>query len=162
FILSILRANPSLRDAKSYLSSFGVRSAVQPKAPILPDISGASPPLNQRQPLRDNPVADVQSLEPVATSILDPIHRRTALVKIQGPFTNNQLDSIARGMVYLEKLGLLSVIVVENDIIVRGDEGERTTILKETMRLVTSMEKQGARVRPILDAVVRLGPNPHR
>jgi amino-acid N-acetyltransferase len=97
---------------------------------------------------------------PLAASILNPIHRRTALVKIQGPFTNKQLDSIARGMVYLEKLGLVSVIVVESDTLVRGEEGERSAVVEETMRVVSALEKQGAQARPVLGSIVRLGPKP--
>ncbi|KAK7694780.1 Amino-acid acetyltransferase, mitochondrial [Cerrena zonata] len=63
-------------------------------------------------------------------------------------------------MVYLEKLGLLSVIVVENDQLTRGDEHERAMIVEDTMRVVSALERQGARARPVLGAVVRLGPKP--
>lgn len=97
---------------------------------------------------------------PVLTSILNPVYRRTALVKIQAPFTDRQLESIARGMVYLEKLGLVSVIVVENDQLPRGDSRERMALIEETMRVVNALETQGARARPVLGAVVRLGPKP--
>jgi amino-acid N-acetyltransferase len=96
----------------------------------------------------------------LVASILDPIQRHTALVKVQGPFTDVQLDSIARGLVYLEKLGLVSVIVAENDIQSRGDEGGREVVVEETMRLVSVLERQGAKARPVLDPVVRLGPKP--
>jgi len=97
---------------------------------------------------------------PLVASILNPVYRRTALVKLQGPFSDVQLDSIARGLVYLEKLGLTSVIVVENDQLVRGDEGERANLIEETMRVVTTLEKQGTKARPVLGAVVKLGPKP--
>ena len=94
---------------------------------------------------------------PVIASILNPVFRRTALVKLQGPFTDRQLDSISRGLVYLEKLGLVSVIVVENDTI---DRDERASIIEETMRVVASLEKHGAHARPLISAIVRLGPKP--
>jgi amino-acid N-acetyltransferase len=97
---------------------------------------------------------------PIVSSILDPVHHKTALVKVQGPFTDRQLDSIARGIVYLQKLGLVSVIVVEQDRVPRGEEGEREVILEETTRVVEALEKQGAKTRPVLGAVVRLGPFP--
>jgi len=107
-------------------------------------------------------VSAIQPTEqsPLVASILDPIYRHTALVKVQGPFTEVQLDSIARGLVYLEKLGLVSVIVTENDLLPRGDEGERELAIEETMRMVSALEKQGAKARPVLDPVVRLGPKP--
>lgn len=44
-----------------------------------------------------------------------PVQQHTALVKIQGPFTARQLESIAEGMVYLKRLGLVSVIVIDSE-----------------------------------------------
>ncbi|KAL4070809.1 hypothetical protein J3A83DRAFT_3281637 [Scleroderma citrinum] len=122
FILSILRAKPSLRDTKGYFESFGARTVI--------------------------------------SSILNPIYRRTALVKLQCPFTDKQLNSIARGMVYLEKLGLVSVVVIDHVELARGVERERAIVIEETMRVVSALEAQGARARPVLGAVVRLGPMP--
>ena len=158
FILSLLRANPSLRDTKSYLASFGPRPIPpQPVAPRPAEI----PVLTDKDvtmQLETKPPDIKQAPSPVLASILNPVYRRTALVKIQAPFTDRQLESIARGMVYLEKLGLLSVIVVENDQLPRGDSRERTALVEETMRVVSALENQGARARPVLGAVVRLGP----
>jgi len=107
-----------------------------------------------------NATLDHPKPSPIISSILNPVVQRTALVKVQGPFTDVQLDSISRGLVYLEKLGLVSVIVVENDDQPRGEQDERTAIVEETMRIVSSLEKQGARARPVVGAVVRLGPKP--
>lgn len=44
-----------------------------------------------------------------------PVQQHTALVKVQGPFTPRQLESIADGMVYLKRLGLVSVIVIDSE-----------------------------------------------
>ncbi|RPD82070.1 mitochondrial amino-acid acetyltransferase [Lentinus tigrinus ALCF2SS1-7] len=160
FILSLLRANPSLRDTKSYLASFGPRPQ-QPKPPALRP--QGTPVVAEREVAADaetKPPDIKPAPPPVVASILNPVYRRTALVKIQAPFTDRQVESIARGMVYLEKLGLVSVIVVENDHLARGDSGERAVMLEETMRVVNALEKQGARARPVLGSVVRLGPKP--
>jgi amino-acid N-acetyltransferase len=97
---------------------------------------------------------------PIVASLLNPVHRRIALVKLEGPFTDRQLESVARGMVYLEKLGLLSVVVVENADMPRGDKGARHEIVDETMRVASALEKQGVKCRPFTSAVVRLGPHP--
>ncbi|KAJ7783620.1 mitochondrial amino-acid acetyltransferase [Mycena maculata] len=158
FILSILRANPSLRDTRSYLASFGPR----PKPASAPSADRLPLPISKDLPTAEPiPVAlEHPKPSPVLSSILDPVIKRTALVKVQGPFTDVQLDSIARGLVYLEKLGLVSVIVVENDNLPRGEQDERSALVEETMRLVITLEKQGARARPVLGAVVRLGPKP--
>ncbi|KAJ7169730.1 mitochondrial amino-acid acetyltransferase [Mycena filopes] len=147
FIVSILRANPSLRDTRSYLASFGPRPKPAPSA--LSDIDRVLSAKKYLSTAQSIPVAlEHPKPSPVLSSILDPVVKRTALVKIQGPFTDVQLDSIARGLVYLEKLGLVSVI------------DERSHLVEETMRIVTTLEKQGARARPVLGAVVRLGPKP--
>lgn len=158
FILSILRANPSLRDTRSYLASFGPRPKMP--APVTAPSTLPSPTHESLKPdtsVQTSPAAETSS---IVASILDPIQRHTALVKMQGPFTDVQLDSIARGMVYLEKLGLVSVIVIENDDLPRGEVDERDAIVDETMRVVRALEKQGTRARPVLGAVVRLGPKP--
>lgn len=97
---------------------------------------------------------------PVIASILNPIPRRTALIKLQGPFTDRQLTSVAKGMVYLQNLGLISVIVVELDNWVKGELDEKQAVIDETLRVVEELEKQGARARPILQTVARLGPKP--
>jgi amino-acid N-acetyltransferase len=157
--MSILRANPSLRDTRSYLASFGLRPQLQPphsqetKLPISDSIRDLSSSPKSIQVVHEDPKPS-----PVVASILNPIYRRTALVKIQGPFTDIQLDSITRGLVYLEKLGLVSVIVLENDDQIRGEQDERSSIIDEVMRIVTSLEKQGSRARPVLGAIVKLGP----
>ena len=154
--MSILRANPSLRDTQAYRSYFNLRPPSPPRKPEV-----ATEPVTETRPVAETRAQiQTQTQSPVIASILNPIHRRTALVKVQGPFTDRQLDSIARGMVYLEKLGLLSVLVVENNSISKGEGGERSAIVEETMRVVTALEKQGARARPVLGAVVRLGPKP--
>ena len=158
--MSILRANPSLRDTRSYLASFGLRPQSQQPSlsqeTKLPISTSILDPTSTPQPI---PLATEHTKpSPVIASILDPIYRRTALVKIQGPFTDNQLDSITRGLAYLEKLGLVSVIVVENDEQPRGEQDERSSIIDEVMRIVASLEKQGSRARPVVGAIVRLGP----
>ncbi|PFH54808.1 hypothetical protein AMATHDRAFT_72572 [Amanita thiersii Skay4041] len=169
FILSILRANPSLRDTRSYLASFGSRPKVKRIATlptygahVLPSVNTPLHPYSQPQLSTSKLVSPEQpQTNALVASILNPVYRRTALVKVQGPFTDVQLDSICRGLVYLEKLGLVSVIVVESNGLHRGEEDERSTIIGEVMRIVTTLEKQGAHARPVIGPVVRLGPKPN-
>lgn len=149
-----------MRDTKNYLQSFGPRARpTEQPTPRMPDLT--LPPLqtsttrNVSKSVQAEPLART-----LATSILEPIYRRTALVKLQGPYTDRQLESISKGMVYLERLGLVSVIVVELDNWVPGEPGEKAAAIEETMRVVSALEKQGARARPVLQSVVRLGPRP--
>ncbi|KAJ3550288.1 hypothetical protein NMY22_g565 [Coprinellus aureogranulatus] len=162
FILSILRSNPSLRDTRSYLASFGMQpkkhQAPSPASQKSPEIM-IPPPIHKASTLHTVDTPQPQP-SPVVSSILNPIYRKTALVKIHGPFTDVQLDSITKGLVYLGKLGLVSVIVVENNDRTTGDFAERSGIIDEVMRIVTSLERQGARARPVVGPVARLGPKP--
>jgi len=45
-----------------------------------------------------------------------------------------------------------------NDAQPRGKEDERFSIVADVIRIVTSLEKQGSRVCPVIGATVRLGP----
>lgn len=93
----------------------------------------------------------------------------TALVKIQGPFTDRQLESIAEGMVYLKKLGLVSIIVMDNEswmeegnTITGLSDGERRTRIislrermkEETLKFADMLEEQGGEARPLLEGVL--------
>lgn len=164
FILSILRANPSLRDTKSYLDSFGIPQPHRHKKPLLPpsflDLPSPAPRLHSQEPPTQKSLHSDTKTSRVISSILNPVYCRTALVKLQGPFTDRQLDSISRGMAHLEKLGLVSVIVIEHDKLPRGDDRERAAIIEETNRVVAALEAQGAKARPVLGPFVRLGPKP--
>lgn len=165
FILSILRANPSLRDTKSYLDSFGIPQPHRHKKnPLPPSFLDLPTPTSRHQdhaPEQEPPQPELDTkTSRVISSILNPVYCRTSLVKLQGPFSDRQLDSIARGMVYLEKLGLVSVIVIEHDQLPRGDDRERSAITAEVNHVVAALEAQGAKARPILGAFVRLGPKP--
>ncbi|KAI0695130.1 mitochondrial amino-acid acetyltransferase [Cytidiella melzeri] len=166
FIMSILRANPSLRDTRGYLADFGPRTMKPKKATLSKDsareVSDSIQPSTETRPpdIAQEEQKQLRLQSPVVASILYPIFRRTALVKLQGPFTERQLESVARGIVYLDKLGLVSVIVVEKDNLAKGESQERAMVIEETMRVVSALEKQGAKARPVLGAVVRLGPKP--
>ncbi|KAM0746292.1 hypothetical protein T439DRAFT_360607 [Meredithblackwellia eburnea MCA 4105] len=89
-----------------------------PETPAFP-LSDSSTPTTAFIPTTPSPVSTPESTStgktPLAESLIDPSVSHTALVKIQGPFTDRQLDSIAEGMVYLKKLGLVSIIVLDNE-----------------------------------------------
>ncbi|KAG8989371.1 Amino-acid acetyltransferase, mitochondrial [Tulasnella sp. JGI-2019a] len=178
FIVSILESHPCTRDAKTYLGTFANKpkpssSKLAPQAGIQPTI-----PPNTKNPLNLPPdvlqtLIQTQKLAPAvqeerqaspqeraALELLDPIQRRTALVKLQGPFTDRQLESICLGLVYLGKLGLVCVIVVARDDWQPGSEGERRRAEEDVMRVAKVLEAQGAKARPILGPAVRLGPKP--
>ncbi|KAL7413177.1 hypothetical protein BDY24DRAFT_390784 [Mrakia frigida] len=143
FILSILNANPSLRDSRSYLASFG-------------SLPPSKTPKTESSSSKDTK----PTTNALVSSLLNPARPHTALVKIQGPFTDRQLDAICRGMVYLQKLGLVSVIVVDRD-----DWGPdqiktreaREEALREMERVVDVLVRLGSEARPILQTPVWIG-----
>lgn len=144
------------------MASFGIKpmpapkQQQQPQKPLTPEKSVADTPHTTAK--EQTEVALQTQPSPIIASILDPVCHRTALVKLQGPFTDRQLDSITRGLIYLKKLGLVSVIVVENEDLVRGDDGDRAETFAEITRVVKSLERQGAKARPIVSPIARLGP----
>lgn len=149
FILSILQASPSARDSRSYLSSFA------PPQPV--DIATATPaatPSDGAQPPAQNPLVN---------ALLNPILRRPALVKIQGPFTDAQLESICRGMAHLQKLGLVSVIVVDRDDLPSTESSDRyeaqrqrAIVRHEVERVVHFLSRHRAAARPVFSTVARI------
>ncbi|WVW82169.1 amino-acid acetyltransferase, mitochondrial [Kwoniella bestiolae CBS 10118] len=148
FILSILQASPSVRDSRSYLSSF----APPPSPPVPNDIPPTAD--QQQQPKEENHLVN---------SLLNPILRRPALVKIQGPFTDAQLDSICRGMAHLQKLGLVSVIVVDRDDLPSVEpkdkfesQRQRAIVRHEVERVVQFLSRHRAVARPIFFTVARI------
>ncbi|CED84094.1 amino-acid n-acetyltransferase [Phaffia rhodozyma] len=152
FILSILNASPSLRDSRSFLASFG--------APLSPSDSKRPTPVE----------SDKQQSAALVSSLLNHHRRRhTAVVKIQGPFTDRQLESICRGMVYLQQLGLVSVIVVDQEgWHPDGQQGgkfgreARQEALREMERVVSMLVGLGSEARPVLQVPITASPDPEQ
>ncbi|ORY29014.1 mitochondrial putative amino-acid acetyltransferase [Naematelia encephala] len=163
FILSILQAHPSTRDSRSYLTSFA------PPSPSPREASTSSPssafPVFTVLPEPITPQTPAPKRENhLVNSLLNPIVLRPALVKIQGPFTDAQISSVVRGMAYLQKLGLVSVIVVDRDDLPdtepsdsQAAQRQRTLVLRDVERVVQGLAKHRAVARPILATVARLG-----
>ncbi|SCV70415.1 BQ2448_1809 [Microbotryum intermedium] len=192
FILSVLEAHPSARDSRFYLQNFGASAAPPPsttrspnspnsaEVPAFPLSNGATPTTAFAVPVKPSTGTNakldddiIAGKTPFADELLAPENRHTALVKIQGPFTERQLESIAEGMVYLKKLGLVSIIVVDHeewmselsrDNIRASDlsteeRRARTVRLRaqmkaDTMKLCEMLERKGGSARPLLEGVL--------
>ncbi|GJN90085.1 hypothetical protein Rhopal_003083-T1 [Rhodotorula paludigena] len=187
-ILSVLEAQPSARDSRFYLRNFDPASRPTRQAPTMAESDTAAFPLfDQETPTtaysRSIPTSSTgSSSSPAAeeykgkTAFADellssPASRHTALVKVQGPFTDRQLESIAEGMVYLKKLGLVSVIVVDHESWLDEERriGEldlteaerikhivrlRERMKRETIRFSDMLEAKGGAARPLLEGVL--------
>ncbi|WVF70797.1 hypothetical protein IAT40_005591 [Kwoniella sp. CBS 6097] len=161
FILSILQASPSVRDSRSYLSSF----APPPSPSVVPSTNELPSVSDTGTTSEDGPNSKANT-NPLVNSLLDPILRRPALVKIQGPFTDAQLDSICRGMAHLQKLGLVSVIVVDRDDLPSTEskdrfeaQRQRAIVRHEVERIVHFLGRHRAVARPIFSTVARISEN---
>jgi amino-acid N-acetyltransferase len=154
-----------MRDSKSYLSSFAPDAlplAAPPPAPeVTLDPNGLPVFTVLPEPIAPPPRPAPHN--PLVNALLNPRIRRTALVKIQGPFTDVQLNSVARGMAQLQKLGLVSVIVVDRDdipVIEPNDhvaaQRQRTLMLRDVERMVSFLNRHRAPARPVLATVGRL------
>lgn len=125
FLLSLLEAGPSIRDSRKYLRAFNAEPKNKGKG--------------------KNALVD---------DLLSHTVRRPALVKIQGPFTDVQLDSVSRGMAYLQKLGLVPIVLLDRD-----DDGwhanGRKAATRELERTCAFLARHRAVARPILATVAR-------
>ncbi|OCF33293.1 amino-acid acetyltransferase, mitochondrial [Kwoniella heveanensis BCC8398] len=170
FILSILQASPSVRDSRSYLSSFAPppSTSVSPSTDVLPSDTTTTTTTTTTT-ISAESSADAAKANPLVNSLLDPILRRPALVKIQGPFTDAQLDSICRGMAHLQKLGLVSVIVVDRDDLPSTEskdrfeaQRQRAIVRHEVERVVHFLGRHRAVARPIFSTVARISETQNR
>lgn len=81
----------------------------------LPSTSASTPNSPIQITTSSTSLPNISLSDTVETVSSSPIQQHTALVKVQGPFTSRQLTSIADGLVYLKKLGLVSVIVMDSE-----------------------------------------------
>jgi amino-acid N-acetyltransferase len=99
---------------------------------------------------------------PLVEEILNPITRHTAVVKVQGPFTARQRHSIAEGLIYLQRLGLVSIIVVDDEAWANaGHIGSSAAQLRKEMvqmaeALAEEFESMGGRAIPLVKSLFRL------
>lgn len=156
--MSILQASPSMRDSRGYIASFAPPTAAPTPPPPPPSPSpDLSLPDSTAQP------GPSTATNPLVNSLLNPIVRRPALVKIQGPFKDHQLASVARGIHSLQMLGLVSVLVIDRDDIPPFEpadsmaaQAQRTMILRDVERTVHFLTKAHGAARPILATVARI------
>lgn len=191
FLLSLLQAGPSIRDSKKFLAHFNAprpnvststkttgnsarTSATKDDASIAPNIAVPSSTSTSTSK------SSRQLNNPLVADLLSHTTRRPALVKIQGPFSDVQLDSVAKGMAYLQKLGLVSVIVLDRDDLTPDESNgyfglgngsgsgsgssiasmemqkrRKKAAMRDLERTVAFLGKHRAPARPILATVIR-------
>lgn len=188
FILSILQAQPSARDSRSYLKAFASENLqkAQNKLPLLDlkrsqlaaglaatplqagsneaakILAGSTSTSTGEELTAEAQLAKIQDTE-IVEALLNPITKHTALVKVQGPFTPRQISSIAEGLVYLERLGLVSIVVIDDESWSHdGFMGASSSHLKKEMlnvalALSEAFESVGGRAVPLMNNIFKLG-----
>ncbi|PKI85481.1 amino-acid N-acetyltransferase [Malassezia vespertilionis] len=175
-ILNVLKSHTPMRDLRSQLDTFGRRELSRASKLRLARIPSETNAFAVTPPKVLPKVSDVMETDPKCrkvtrlvedpTSVADRISEsqtvdslseaHTALVKVQGPFSDRQLRSIAEGLAYLKQLGLSSVVVLDHDgwQSVSHFNREGVRIDEDTMELHPWLGKRLAHQR---DASVRLG-----
>lgn len=190
FILSILQAQPSARDSRSYLKAFAsenLQKAQRDKIPLLDlkrsqlaaalaatpsDASSTSASkllesTTAEEATESGTEAQLSTAKgenaEIVEALLNPITKHTALVKVQGPFSPRQIRSIAEGLVYLERLGLVSIVVIDDEswssdgFMGASSSHMRKEMLTTTLALTEALEEMGGRAVPLVNNIFKLG-----
>ncbi|KAF9903068.1 Amino-acid acetyltransferase, mitochondrial [Linnemannia zychae] len=155
-ILKVMGTLPSPREARQFLSKFSPPAAtsVNPGASET-TAAGASFSTSQQSP---------------GTNFVDSLLWPTdhlALIKLEGPFSKDGLAGVANTLVQLQRLGLMSVVMLDNqtwwqsDAQVPTDSGvnlhpsaeTRRRMMKDMTDIVEEIESSGGRARPIYEGV---------
>lgn len=127
-ILEVLKSRATRRDSKPYLDMFSrcsddkrmpssYQTHINPfKKPSSSSVSQSVSPSPLRTAIPRSLATDAMNTADRTSEVVPSLDRTyTALVKLQGPFTDRQMQSIAEGLVYLQRLGLMCTIVLDHD-----------------------------------------------
>ncbi|KAF9209594.1 Amino-acid acetyltransferase, mitochondrial [Haplosporangium sp. Z 27] len=141
---------PSPREARQFLSRFSLPSATTNKAAL--DLSGTP-----------TGITAVQGGNSFVDTLLWPTDH-LALIKLEGPFEKEGLAAVANTLVQLQRLGLMSLVMMDNrtwwqqqgSSQIYEDEQFieiRKRMMKDMMDIVDEIEKCGGSARPVYDGV---------
>ncbi|KAG0377477.1 Amino-acid acetyltransferase, mitochondrial [Mortierella sp. AD032] len=154
-ILKVMGTMPSPREARQFLSKFS--------PPATSSIAGAAPET-------DVGASSSTSPQSPGTNFIDSLLWPTdhlALIKLEGPFDKDGLVGVANTLVQLQRLGLMSVVMLDNqtwwqnNAPVATDSGvdlhpsaeTRRRMMKDMTDIVEEIESSGGRARPIYEGV---------
>ncbi|CAG8642543.1 1734_t:CDS:2, partial [Acaulospora colombiana] len=109
-VLEVLSTVPSQREARSFIKRFTM--PLNDPTPYS-NISKPSTTPTPSQPERQE--SSIQQKAQFVDSLFASRFEHVALIKIQGPFTILDLRSVAKTLVHLQKLGLMSIAVIDNE-----------------------------------------------
>ncbi|KAI8145370.1 hypothetical protein BJV82DRAFT_511340 [Fennellomyces sp. T-0311] len=93
----------------------------------------------------------MQSSQKYVDSLLSTAPHQLAVTKVEGPFEKQGWKSVGSTLVKLQKLGLTSIVVVDNAQWPTNESSAELTkaMIRESMALIESIEKAGGRARLI-------------
>ncbi|CAG8468014.1 1473_t:CDS:2 [Cetraspora pellucida] len=162
-IFEVLSTIPSRKEAQYFLNRF---TKPYIKSPILKPKVTKIPSIDKRPPSELTDI-DTKKLELKKNQFIDSLFStnfdHVALIKIQGPFTSLNLKSVAKSLVHLQKLGLMSIVVLDNDdwkeMLKEGParfNELKQWMLEDAANLSEAIEISGGKATPIYDGVFTL------
>ncbi|KAG0284091.1 Amino-acid acetyltransferase, mitochondrial [Linnemannia gamsii] len=151
-ILKVMGTLPSPREARQFLSKFSPPATAS--AAGTPEITNTN----------------LASAAP-GTNFIDSLLWPTdnlALIKLDGPFDKDRLSGVANTLVQLQKLGLMSVVMLDNQTWWQSNAAQvptdsgvnlhpsaetRRRMMKDMADIVEEIESSGGRARPIYEGV---------
>ncbi|KAI9018319.1 hypothetical protein DFJ74DRAFT_212231 [Hyaloraphidium curvatum] len=135
-LLAVLSAQPTSRDAKSFLKAFG----------------GA----NGAPKLRE-----IEQREANLASIGSRRHENLALVYLRSGLSDRELESFASSIVHLQKLGLMPIVMLQDSELLPGQPpppgtGMAQRMFEEVVRVAGMVDAAGGRALPIYEGVFTL------
>ncbi|KAI1315040.1 Amino-acid acetyltransferase, mitochondrial [Mortierella claussenii] len=159
-ILKVMGTLPSPREARQFLSKFSVPAtasippSIAPSAPTATALSGSG------------------TASPDKHSFIDTLLWPTdhvALIKLEGPFEKDSQTAIAGTLVQLQRLGLMSIVMLDNQTWwqPQGPSLERDTLnpslnqftetrrrmMKDMTDIVEEIERYGGHARPVYEGI---------
>ncbi|KAG0201509.1 Amino-acid acetyltransferase, mitochondrial [Mortierella sp. GBA30] len=149
-IIKVMGTMPSPREARQFLSKF---------SPVVPTT------ISSKSCGMPSTTATTTDTDFVDTLLWPTDH--LALIKLEGPFEKVNLTAIANTLVQLQQLGLMSIVMLDNQTwwqtqttvnplhtIEDQDSAEtRERMMKDMFELVEEIEKSGGRARPVYEDV---------
>ncbi|KAF9943661.1 Amino-acid acetyltransferase, mitochondrial, partial [Mortierella alpina] len=147
-ILKVMGTMPSPREARQFLSKFSPTTTTTTTA-------RAAPAPSATQKKGDTDFVD---------TLLWPTDH-LALIKLEGPFKKPDLAAIANTLVQLQRLGLMSVVMLDNQTWWQETGGldqaaeTRQRMMKDMLELVEQIEKSGGKARPVSEDIFEAPPH---
>ncbi|KAI8370978.1 hypothetical protein BD560DRAFT_329457 [Blakeslea trispora] len=138
-----MNTSPSKRELQHFLRRFDSETSKTTNI-SLKDLTPAS-------------AGSIASPKDYVNALLAPSYHQLALTKIDGPFDKSDWQSVSNALYTLQKLGLSSIVVPDNPLWKTDKSLEADLVkrmLRESMKLVESIEQAGGRARLIYGSAI--------